>query len=212
MYTKRRLLFETVLILHIIAFAILVILAKDNPYFKIDLQISQIVQSINIPGFESLMVLVTTMGNAIWHIILAGVSVLVIYKIWSKQDALALFLSSTGAYFISIVLKTLIARPRPDPNLIHQFSTFSKADSFPSGHVLNFIGLYGFLFFLTYLKLKPGRLRVVLLTVFAGLIFLVGLSRIYLGAHWFSDVLGAYLIGMIWLYVMIRLYQRFFSK
>jgi len=52
-----------------------------------------------------------------------------------------------------------------------------------------------------------GRLRVIAITICAALIVLIGRSRIFLGAHWASDVAGGYLIGMIWLFVLILAYQ-----
>jgi undecaprenyl-diphosphatase len=64
------------------------------------------------------------------------------------------------------------------------------------------------LFFLSYVLLKPGLLRRGSLIVLALLIALVGISRVYLGAHWPSDVLGAYLAGGVWLMVMIEIYRR----
>ena len=67
---------------------------------------------------------------------------------------------------------------------------------------------FGFLFFLSYVLLKRSRLRVAALVVFGWLIALIGVSRVYLGAHWPSDTLGAYLAGGIWLVLMITVYRR----
>jgi len=78
--------------------------------------------------------------------------------------------------------------------------------------VIQSAGGFGFLFFLTFVLLKPGLLRRALQSVVLLLIALVGVSRVYLGAHWPSDVLGAYLAGGIWLMFMITVYQRIKAK
>jgi undecaprenyl-diphosphatase len=79
-----------------------------------------------------------------------------------------------------------------------------------------YIGFYGFLWFLIYTLLKRSWLRTLLLILLSTLIALVGISRIYLGQHWASDVLGAYLLGSLCLVAEIELYRwgksRFFVR
>ena len=88
--------------------------------------------------------------------------------------------------------------------------------SFPSGHVLMYTAFFGFLMFLGYTLLKPSIARAVMLVILGSLVALVGLSRIYLGDHWASDVTGAYLLGSLWLAMSIALYRwgktRFFVR
>jgi undecaprenyl-diphosphatase len=109
------------------------------------------------------------------------------------------------------LLKILIARPRPSDDLVQILAQF-RHKSFPSGHVSFFIELFGFLFFLTYVLLKPKPLRRVSFVVLGALISMVGVSRVYMGAHWPSDVAGAYLSGGMWLLLMIEIYRRLKSK
>jgi undecaprenyl-diphosphatase len=77
-----------------------------------------------------------------------------------------------------------------------------------------YVGFFGFLWFLAFTLLKQSWRRTFLLIMYGSLILLVGVSRIYLGQHWASDVLGAYLLGSLTLVVIIQFYrwgrQRFF--
>jgi undecaprenyl-diphosphatase len=88
--------------------------------------------------------------------------------------------------------------------------------SFPSGHVLLYTAFFGFLLFLAYMLLKPSFSRTFLLVILGSLVALVGLSRIYLGNHWASDVTGAYLLGSLWLALSVAIYRwgktRFFVR
>jgi undecaprenyl-diphosphatase len=69
------------------------------------------------------------------------------------------------------------------------------------------MALYGFLFYLVYTLMRSSPLRSALLTLLGALIGLVGLSRVYLGAHWASDVFGGYCLGFFWLALTIYFYR-----
>jgi membrane-associated phospholipid phosphatase len=127
--------------------------------------------------------------------------------------ALAATAFSTG---INLMVKDLIQRPRPASNLVNVFAKLTNF-SFPSGHVMSYIsyiGFYDFIGFLAFSLLKPSLKRSFLLACFGGLVVLIGASRIYLGQHWASDVLGAYLLGSLTLEAHIQIYiwgkTRFF--
>jgi undecaprenyl-diphosphatase len=88
--------------------------------------------------------------------------------------------------------------------------------SFPSGHVMFYTGFYGFIIFLAYTLMKPSIRRTLLVVVFGLLVLLIGVSRVYVGEHWASDALGAYLLGTLTLVAIIQLYRwgkpRFFVQ
>jgi undecaprenyl-diphosphatase len=117
--------------------------------------------------------------------------------------------ASGGA--VNRLFKAWISRPRPTESLV-QIAYKVSHESFPSGHVVYFIEFFGFLLFLSFVLLKAGMIRRVALTICGTLIGLVGISRVYLGAHWPSDVLGAYLAGGMWLMLMIEVYRRLKAK
>ena len=74
------------------------------------------------------------------------------------------------------------------------------------GHVLFFVVFFGFVAYLAW-KFLTGSMRWVIISICATLIVLIGPSRIYLGEHWVSDVVGSYIIGTFWLIILILLYQ-----
>jgi membrane-associated phospholipid phosphatase len=103
--------------------------------------------------------------------------------------------------------KLIVARPRPTAGLVHILQ-HEKTESFPSGHVTFFVCYFGFLFFIAYARLPRGSFaRRAALIICSLPILLIGLSRIYLGAHWPSDTLGAYLFAGLWLGVAIHFYR-----
>lgn len=201
--------FEIVLLFHILAFAVLVFFVKTFPLFSIDLVISRFIQQIDFGLFDLVMRLLSEIGEPVWGVIFITVFVVFLLSIKHKKDALMLFVSSIGVIIVSSIVKILVARPRPPEELVKHLTEYVQSDSFPSGHVLHFIGLYGFLAFLIYKYLPMGWRKNALIRLVMLVIFLMGLSRIYMGVHWFSDVLGSYLIGMVWLYLMVVLYKKF---
>ena len=96
--------------------------------------------------------------------------------------------------------KLLIHRPRPSGDIPYyqELST-----SFPSGHATVAMALYGFLIYIICKNISTQRKKLAVLFVGASIIVLIGLSRMYLGVHYFSDVLGGYLVGLIWVIISI---------
>ena len=93
------------------------------------------------------------------------------------------------------VMKFAIQRPRPDVLRLADVSGFS----FPSGHSMVAMAVFGLLAWCVWRYEKNPRRRIVLMCLFALVIVMVGVSRIYLGAHYASDVLGGFCVSMIWL-------------
>jgi membrane-associated phospholipid phosphatase len=113
-----------------------------------------------------------------------------------------------GTALAAEVIKGFIRRPRPLPEQVRVVLAPLGGSSFPSGHVLTYVGNYGFMAYLAYTLLEPAPVR---LTVAGGLIALVGMvgpSRIYQGHHWPTDVAASYLLGFSYLLSLIWLYRR----
>ncbi len=209
---RKRSHFQNILLALIFSFGFLAILAKNIPYFSFDLPITLAIQHITVPGFRPVMIFLTTLGNVEWGIAAVIALSILLLAIGKSIYAVFFILSVSGSFLISLLFKFLISRPRPSADLITQMSHYTKNDSFPSGHVLFYVGCYGFIFYLLYTHLKAGKIKSVLLSIVGFLLLGIGPSRIYVGAHWFSDTLGAYLIGTAWLYLIIHLFTRYAKK
>ncbi|MDP8974029.1 MAG: phosphatase PAP2 family protein [Actinomycetota bacterium] len=116
-----------------------------------------------------------------------------------------------GTGGVSFTIKRVMRRSRPggaDFPTIRVIVARLGGSSFPSGHVLNYMGIYGFLSYLVYTWIRPTAIRRAILSVLLSLIALVGPSRIYLGHHWFTDVMASYLLGTTYLIALTGLYRR----
>ncbi|MBI2022054.1 phosphatase PAP2 family protein [Candidatus Daviesbacteria bacterium] len=191
-----------------LSFALLAFFAKVYPYFAFDLLITKTIQYYNLTWFDFLMKLISKSGQtSIGFIILVIISLILLFLRKNKESVM-LIISTVGITLLGSILKSLVARPRPDPMLVTQFEHFTKLDSFPSGHVIFAVGFYGFLAFLAYTIIKKGLMQKIIIGFSTTMILLMGFSRIYLGVHWFSDVLGSYLVGSVWLLLMVYFYQK----
>lgn len=198
---------EIVLISGLSAYAVLAVLARIYNHFAWDVALMRSIKSIGVPGFEPLMIWLSLLGSGWVPTALVGsVGIALILARFRLEGVICLVGVTMGAMLNSL-LKIITGRPRPDPALFDVIKIY-KHDSFPSGHVVFFVEYFGFLFFLSYVLLRRGRLRRALLLLFGALILFIGVSRVYMGAHWPSDVVGAYLAGGLWLMVMIEVYRR----
>jgi membrane-associated phospholipid phosphatase len=209
----RAMLFQITLVLVAGAFAVLTFLVKTMPSFAIDLQITKAIQLINFPPFALLMDLVSWPGFGPQSMIIAGLIILLIYGFGFHWEAVTALFAVMFTTAINVLVKELILRPRPEPDLVNVIDTLNSY-SFPSGHVMFYLSFFGFIAFLAFILLKSSLKRSFVLLPFGGLVALVGISRIYLGQHWASDVLGSYLLGSLTLVAIIELYlwgkTRFF--
>ena len=209
----RAVLFQLSLLLITAAFAVLTFLVKIMPSFTIDLQITRAIQSINFPFFAFLMTLVSWPGFSPQTIIITGLIILLIYGFGLHWEAVMAFIAAVFSTAINVLVKDLIQRPRPLPTQVDVFASLTSY-SFPSGHVMFYVGFFGFIAFLAFSLLKPSLKRSLVLFFLGALLSLIGLSRIYLGEHWASDVLGSYLLGSLILVAIIQFYlwgkTRFF--
>ncbi|MBI1258385.1 MAG: phosphatase PAP2 family protein [Chloroflexi bacterium] len=199
-------LFQTYLLGAVILFVVLAVAAKTVAYFTFDVTITREVQETQFAPFTALMHGLSWIGFAPQGLI---ISVLIILFLWIsglKWETVVITLSLIGSTALGLIIKSLVVRPRPSVDVVNVFAQLTDY-SFPSGHVLYFTTFFGFLLFLTYTLLKSSWWRILLLIVLAAMIALIGVSRIFEGQHWASDVIAAYLLGSVWLSASILIYR-----
>lgn len=211
----RTYLFEIGLFAVIGAFTTLTILVKTTPSFPIDLQITRMLQSLSSPFFAWLMSLISWPGFSPQTFLIAALIVLGWYLFGFHWEAVASFVAAVFVPLVNVIVKDYIRRPRPGVDVVNVFRILDSY-SFPSGHVMFYVGFFGFMWFLVYTLYKRSWRRTAILIVLGVFIALVGASRVYLGQHWPSDVLGAYLLGSLTLAVILWFYRwgkkRFFVR
>jgi len=181
------------------------------PFFKLDLLISDKIQAINLPVFTNIMWLISFIGNGPMMFFVVGVTSLFLYIFKFRAEAIVCSLSTAGGALSGSLIKMLVDRPRPGANHVH-VSVWLSDKSYPSGHVLAFTVFFGFLLYLLFKKTKYINGEIIPAILLILLIAAIGLSRIYLGVHWASDVLGGYLLGVLWLMLAIKLYNSYHGK
>jgi membrane-associated phospholipid phosphatase len=154
-------------------------------------------------GFVGAMRLVSSSGSAVaWQIVLAPV---VVWLLWRRLPRLALFvvITAAGSSLLNAGVKTAVHRLRPV--LVHPVA-HEPGLSFPSGHAQAAIVGYAVLL-LVFLPILHGVWRRLAITLAVLMVLAIGFSRIALGVHYLSDVVGGYVLGAAWVAAMAALFN-----
>lgn len=177
------------------------------PTTFIDLEFSEEVQEYNHPLLDTLMKGVSWFGERTVAITSVLGTAFIFLLLGHRREALFLSLTLLSSV-LNFGLKLLINRPRPTDDLVRIVEK-AQHQSFPSGHTVFYVTFFGFLIFLLYrLRQFHPAIRWGVGGLSLLLILAVPFSRIYLGAHWFSDVLAGFIFGLIWLIVLIYFYFK----
>lgn len=162
---------------------------------------SFLAQKIN-PSITGIMTFISFLGSAITVIVL---SLGFIFLLKNKRDAKYITINLALVFLLNRILKLIVARERP--NVLRLVS--EEGYSFPSGHAMVSMGFYGFLIYLSYKNIKNKKIKYPLIIFLSILILLIGISRIYLGVHYATDVIGGFIIGIVYLFIYIKFaYKR----
>jgi undecaprenyl-diphosphatase len=198
---KARYLIIGLLVVFLILTAIVLLL----PTTFIDLEFSEEIQEDSNPALDFLMKFISWFGvSAVaTTMVLGSALVFAIIRHWRE----ALFtIASLMVSVITYGIKILINRPRPTEDLVNIVEE-AQHQSFPSGHTSFYVVFFGFIIFLLLRNRYFNRwLRYSLVLIMLALIFSIPVSRVYLGAHWFTDVAAGFVLGILVLWGLIAAY------
>lgn len=152
----------------------------------------------------------THLGGPVGMTVIAALVTIVLVWRWRSRTPLVLMLIATaGSLLMTTVGKAVVGRPRPP--LTEAVPPYEYAFSFPSGHALNSTVIAGVVAYLLLRRLTSAGTRA--LTVVLAVVWAVsmGLSRVYLGHHWLTDVVFAWLLGTAWLALIVTAHRLFLT-
>ncbi|KGP79028.1 MULTISPECIES: phosphatase PAP2 family protein [unclassified Paenibacillus] len=195
--------------LSLAVFSIIALSISDNQIHRFDDSLITWIQGMESQGMTRWMELFTWIGSGIPVVIIAILSMVVLYVfLRHRRELLFLGCVIAGSAILNTLLKLMFHRARPTIHRIIEVSGYS----FPSGHSMAAFSLYGGLAFLIWKHIPTAVGRVLMIIVSAMFILMIGMSRIYLGVHYPSDVVGGYFMSGCWLAVCIWFYQRYLER
>ena len=130
--------------------------------------------------------------------------IIIAFCCFKRKLGTSITLNAIMVSLLNLLLKNIFMIARPDTfNFIKE-----TGFSYPSGHAMISLAFYGFIIYLIYKKMKDKHLKCIFIFLFVLCIFLIGFSRIYLGVHHFSDIIGGYLISFAYLLLFIKLVKK----
>lgn len=185
--------------LQLLLFGLLAVFVHIYPLLPIDIAITREFQENQAPWLRISMLVISYPGSSFLLPALVLLTVLILWALGDRLEAVFVAGLSACSLLLNLLVKVLVHRPRPSAGLVRVIQS-AIGYSFPSGHVMAYIAYFGLLFAFGILLFQGKHWwRTALLIVSAAFVVLIGPSRVYLGDHWASDVIGAYLIGgVLW--------------
>ena len=198
-------------LIFVFGFVVLILLVLNGRTEAFDSNVIEQIQAVSSPTLTWFMIFISFFGDGLYPIVIFLAFVLLLIFKGYKKESYFSFLIWLGP-LLSWILKTLVARPRPQEYLVSGYS-LPNDFGFPSGHAVFYVVFLGLVaFYAIALTGLPSALRKILSVTSIALVLLVGLSRIYLGVHWPTDVLAGYLLGLFILELLIIAYFRFVHR
>jgi len=136
---------------------------------------------------------------------LIGAGAVALWLMRLRLESTFLLAAAGGVTLLDTALKGAVQRKRPEDGVARVLRLI-QAPSFPSGHTMNYVSVFGFLGAASMANVKPSPLRSLLVGSCLTMIGLIGPARVYLGAHWPSDTAAGYLFGSLYLGGLLELY------
>lgn len=201
---------SAVVVLTLIAAQVYDAVTDKDGVAGLDLPILNAAIQLRSPALNAFAIGYTDIAGPIGMPIIAvlGILVLALYR-RSWTPVILIAAAGTGSLLMTIAGKDLIGRNRPP--LSDAVPPYEYSPSFPSGHTLNAVVVVGVIAYLLILRRHSTHARVLLISAAVVYAFTVGLSRMYLGHHWFTDVLAAWALGAAWLGLIITSHRLYLT-
>jgi undecaprenyl-diphosphatase len=189
------------LAISLLGYAALAVLAHAYQWTGFDLSTTLLFQGWRSGPLDTVMTVISWPGYFPEFIPFFVVLMVVMYRMKLKVEAIFLSIAELGVGAMGFIVKPIVHRLRPPTSLVWVNDKLTADPySFTAGHVHTFVVIFGFIIFLAATRI-PGWTWQKIVLVFGSLAILLvmGFSRIYLGDHWASDVVGGYCAGGIWL-------------
>lgn len=199
-----------VFIVSVATFVVLAVLAASADRFPGDLWLAERLQDIDSTAFARVLDVTEYLGDdpiviGIW--IAAGVA----FALIGGLQVGLLFALAGALRMLNPLAKELVGRPRPSAELL-RFTEQSSTMSFPSGHATTSFVLFGLIFYFSAVYIRHTTARIAIQAGCVWMIVVVGIERVYAGAHWPSDVIGGYLFGAIIVIGMVILHRHVLTR
>ena len=185
----------------IIFFIFITTLVISNKISFIDSSVYNFLISFKNDSLTNFFSFITKFSNVAFLVIF----VLIVLLILRNKDAVFVIFNLIFLRLLNYVIKIIIKRDRPNILRLIKIGEYS----FPSGHAMISMGVYGYLIYLIYKKIKNPYIKYLGIIILSLLIILIGISRIYLGVHYFSDVVAGYTLSLIYLIIFIRVRRKY---
>lgn len=193
--------------LGLLGFGVIFALVRARRSDALDLAITIKLQRGSNPALAQLMEAISWPGFPPQSRIIPALLVASLALLRLPLEAIAM-LGAWATAMLAEVVKAAMHRPRPIAGVdVRVIAAPLGGSSFPSGHTITYVGIYGFLAYLVHTLLRPVGLRRAIVASLVGLIALVGPSRVHQGHHWATDVSASYLLGTSYLLALTRLYR-----
>ena len=178
-----------------VGFAALAEVVREGYTQQFDTAVLRWLGAHHTPTLTMIMTEVTPLGTGIVVLTIVGVTTAFLWHTEHKHSARMLLAATAGSIFLNNGLKLFFDRARPD---VFEWQTHAASSSFPSGHAMSATVVYGTVAYLLARLQKHGWARTVTLLFGVLMIALICLTRLYLGVHYPSDVLGGIIVGLGW--------------
>ena len=162
------------------------------------------------PGLDHALTTYTDVGGPVGMPVLATLVTLLLVVLWRSRTPLVLMvIAALGSLAMTVTGKAVIGRSRPPSS--DAVPPFETSPSFPSGHTLNATVLTGVIVYLLLRRIEPAWARAT--TVLLGAVFVVtmGLSRVFLGHHWLTDVVAGWALGLAWVAAVVTAHRLYLT-